>query len=48
MNRIVDTRILAVGLLIVLGLTLRPIDAARAAAEITGSIPHVAAKVLSR
>ncbi|MDK9698159.1 MAG: hypothetical protein OEL76_17420 [Siculibacillus sp.] len=39
MNRTVDTRILAFGLLLGLALLVRPIDTANASWEITGSIP---------
>jgi len=39
MNRIIDTRILALGLVIGLALLVRPIDGARASFEVTGSIP---------
>ena len=45
MNRIVDTRILALGLLLGLALLVRPIDTANASHETTGSIPPVAIAV---
>ena len=39
MNRTIDTRILALGLLLGLALLVRPIDTANASHEVTGSIP---------
>lgn len=39
MNRTIDTRILAIGLLVGLALLVRPIDTANASNEVTGSIP---------
>lgn len=39
MNRMIDTRILIVGLVVVLGLLARPLDTVRASFEATGSIP---------
>jgi hypothetical protein len=39
MNRTVDTRILALGLLLGLALLVRPMGAANASHEVTGSIP---------
>ena len=47
MNRIVDTRILALGLLLGLALLARPIDTANASHETTGSIPSGAATVVA-
>lgn len=41
MSRIVDTRILALGLLLGLALLVRPIDSAKASYETTGSLPSV-------
>ena len=40
MHRIVDTRILALGFIVVLALLIRPMDTASASHEVTGSIPH--------
>lgn len=50
MNRIVDTRILALGFLLGLALLVRPIDSANAKAswEITGSIPTAQTQVKAR
>lgn len=39
MNRTIDTRILALGLLLGFALLVRPIDTANASFEATGSIP---------
>lgn len=39
MHRIVDTRILTLGFIVVLALLFRPIDTATASHEVTGSIP---------
>ncbi len=39
MNRTIDTRILALGLLLGLALLVRPIDTANASHEVTGSVP---------
>lgn len=41
MNRGIDVRILALGLLLGLAVLVRPIDPANASHEITGSIPKV-------
>ena len=42
MHRAIDTRILALGLAVVLALLIRPIDTASASHEVTGSLPAAA------
>ena len=45
MNRTIDTRILALGLLLGLALLVRPVDTANASHEITGTVAPAAATV---
>jgi hypothetical protein len=46
MNPRIDTRILALGLLLGVAMLVRPIDAANASHEVTGSIPTALQKVV--
>ena len=48
MNRTIDIRILALGLLLGVALLVRPIDAANASHEITGSVPAAQSAVEPR
>ena len=48
MNRTIDIRILAIGLLLGVALLVRPFGAANASYEATGSIPAVQSAVEAR